>query len=162
MSTYGIGKEFSPAGWRDLIDQLLFEGLLVENPNDGRPLIALADPEAVRAIYRGERRLTVPKTPEALDLTTRSGRPRGSAKRERQPAAVGPAAEGLFEALRAWRRAEASRQAVPPYIIFHDQALTDIARARPRDRAALSAIGGVGQGKLDRYGEAVLAVVAGT
>jgi len=67
----------------------------------------------------------------------------------------------LFDALRAWRRGEAARQGLPPYVIFHDQTLADIAAARPRDAAALSAINGVGQGKLDRYGQAVLGVVAG-
>ncbi len=157
MSTYGVGREFSPTGWRDLIDQLLFEGLLIEQPNDGRPLIALADPDAVRAVYRGERRLTVLQAPEALDATSRSGRPK-----RRGEAAVDLAGEalGLFDVLRAWRRGEAARQGLPPYVIFHDQTLADIARARPRDLDALSGINGVGQGKLDRYGEAVLAVVA--
>ncbi|HZL00588.1 MAG TPA: DNA helicase RecQ [Caulobacteraceae bacterium] len=158
MSTYGVGKEFSPAGWRDLIDQLLFEGLLVENPNDGRPLIALADAQAVRAVYRGERTLTVLRAPEEHDPTTRSGRPR--ARRDRVPLAVGGEATGLFESLRAWRRAEAARQRVPPYVIFHDQTLADIARLRPDDRGALLKIDGVGQGKLERYGDAVLALVA--
>ncbi len=156
MSTFGIGREFSPGGWRDLIDQLLFEGLLLENPNDGRPLIALADPDAVRAIYRGERKFTVLQPPEAHDPTTRSGRPR--ARRERI-APVGEAS-ALFEALRVWRRAEAARQRVPPYVIFHDQTLADIARAEPAERAQLAEIGGVGQGKLERYGDAVLAVVS--
>ena len=156
MSTFGVGHEFSPGGWRDLVDQLLFEGLLAEDPNDGRPLITLADTDAVRAVYRGERRLTVLRSPEAHDPTTRSGRPR--ARRERSPE-VG-AASGLFEALRAWRRAEAARQRVPPYVIFHDQTLADIARAEPVDHAALAQIGGVGQGKLERYGDAVLALVS--
>ena len=50
MSTYGIGREFSAAGWRDLLDQLLFEGLLREDPNDGRPLVGVGDAEAVRAV----------------------------------------------------------------------------------------------------------------
>jgi ATP-dependent DNA helicase RecQ len=158
MSTFGVGREFSPAGWRDLIDQLMFEGLLVEQPNDGRPLIALADPEAVRAVYRGERRLTVLQAPEALDSTTRSGKPR---RRGEAAADLAGEAMELFEALRAWRRGEAARQGLPPYVIFHDQTLADIARSRPRDRDALSAINGVGLGKLDRYGEAVLEVVAG-
>jgi ATP-dependent DNA helicase RecQ len=44
-------------------------------------------------------------------------------------------------------------------VIFHDQTLADIARSRPASRAALSAIGGVGQGKLDRYGDVVLELV---
>ena len=157
MSTFGIGTEFSPGGWRDLIDQLLFEGLLVEQPNDGRPLIGLADPDAVRAVYRGERTLTVLKTPEALDPSTRSGRTR--AKRAAVAAALPGDAEALFEALRGWRRAEAARQRVPPYVIFHDQTLADIAKVRPADRDALLDIDGVGQGKLERYGEAVLGIV---
>jgi ATP-dependent DNA helicase RecQ len=155
MSTFGIGAEFSPSGWRDLIDQLLFEGILVERPNDGRPLIALADPDAVRAVYRGERTLTVLRTPEA-DPSTKSGRPRA---RRAAAAALPGEAEALFEALRAWRRAEAARQRVPPYVIFHDQTLADIAKARPSDRGALLGIDGVGQGKLERYGEAVLKIV---
>ena len=44
LSTFGIGREFSAAGWRDLLDQLQFEGLLREDPNDGRPLITLGEP----------------------------------------------------------------------------------------------------------------------
>jgi len=157
MSTFGVGQEFSPTGWRDLIDQLLFEGLLVEHANDGRPLIGLADPQAVRAVYRGERRLTVLQAPEALDSTTRSGKPR---RRGEAPADLDTEAMTLFDTLRAWRRGEAARQGLPPYVIFHDQTLAEIARVRPRTRAAMAAINGVGQGKLDRYGEAVLGVVA--
>jgi ATP-dependent DNA helicase RecQ len=64
--------------------------------------------------------------------------------------------EPLFEALRAWRREEAVRQGLPPYVIFHDRTLAEIARHRPPDRAALLAIDGVGHAKLERYGEAVL------
>jgi ATP-dependent DNA helicase RecQ len=157
MSTFGVGREFSPAGWRELIDQLLFEGLLIEDPNDGRPLIGLADAEVVRAVYRGERRLTVLKSPEALEPATRTPR----AKRRGEAAAdLSGDAMVLFDDLRAWRRAEAARQGLPPYVIFHDQTLADIATARPTTREALSAINGVGVGKLDRYGAAVLEVVA--
>jgi ATP-dependent DNA helicase RecQ len=159
MSTFGVGREFSPVGWRDLIDQLLFDGLMIENPNDGRPLITLADGEAVRAVYRGERRVALRRRPEAHDPTTRSGRPRK--RRGGVPLAVSEAAMPLFEALRAWRRAEAARQRVPPYVIFHDQTLAAIASARPDTRAELLAIDGVGQAKLERYGEAVLGFVAG-
>jgi ATP-dependent DNA helicase RecQ len=158
MSTFGVGREFSPVGWRDLIDQLLFDGLLIENPNDGRPLIALADGDAVRAVYRGERRVALRRRPEVHDPTTRSGRPRK--RRGGVPLAVKEAALPLFEALRAWRRAEAARQRVPPYVIFHDQTLAAIAAGRPKTRAALLAIDGVGQAKLDRYGAVVLELVA--
>jgi ATP-dependent DNA helicase RecQ len=66
----------------------------------------------------------------------------------------------LFDVLRAWRREEAARQGVPPYVIFHDRTLAEIARVRPATPGALTSVGGVGQAKLDRYGAAVLAVVA--
>ncbi len=157
LSTFGIGREFSPAGWRDLIDQLLFEGLLREDPNDGRPLIGLGDAEGVKAVYRGERRLALRKQPEGLDASTRSGRPR---KRTRDALASLAATDtALFEALRAWRRDEAQTQHVPPYVIFHDATLAEIASRRPDGLTALGAVSGVGEGKLARYGQAVLAVV---
>ncbi|MBX3481745.1 MAG: DNA helicase RecQ, partial [Caulobacter sp.] len=157
LSTWGIGKEYSPNGWKDLIDQLLFEGLLKEDPNDGRPLVGLGDAEAVRAVYRGERRVALRKQPEKLDASTRSGRPR---KRTREAlASLPPESAHLFEALRDWRRDEAHRQHVPPYVIFHDATLAEIATRRPESLPALAAVSGVGEGKLDRYGEAVLSVV---
>ena len=65
----------------------------------------------------------------------------------------------LFEALRAWRSAEAKTQHVPPYVIFHDRTLAEIAQTRPTSRAALAQINGVGEAKLAHYGQAVMAVV---
>ena len=65
----------------------------------------------------------------------------------------------MFERLRAWRREEAASQSVPPYVIFHDRTLAEIARTRPANAAALARVGGVGQSKLDRYGETVLKLV---
>ena len=59
ISTFGIGREYSAAGWRDLLDQLQFEGLLREDPNDGRPLIGLGEAAGVKAVYRGERRISM-------------------------------------------------------------------------------------------------------
>jgi ATP-dependent DNA helicase RecQ len=152
LSTFGVGHELSAAGWRELLDQLLFEGLLREDANDGRPLIGLGDAEAVRAVYRGERRVM---TREFARVRTRKAKTaRGGA-----PAEVSAHDRFLFDALRAWRKAQATLQAVPPYVIFHDRALAEIASARPGSLAALAEINGVGQAKLDRYGEAVLKVV---
>jgi ATP-dependent DNA helicase RecQ len=153
LSTFGVGGDLALAEWRAVIDQLLFDGLLREDPNDGRPLLALGEVEAVRAVYRGERRVEV-----------RAPAPR-KARAERRARAADPAfaltpeAEALFAALRAWRRGEAAAQGVPPYVIFHDKTLLDIARLRPTTPAALAGISGVGQGKLERYGAGVLKVV---
>jgi ATP-dependent DNA helicase RecQ len=160
LTTYGVGAEFAATGWRDLLEQLLLEGLLEEEPNDNRPLIRLGDPEGVRAVYRGERPVVHRRMPETTDPTTRSRRPaEGRRPRRAQPPAV-PAGSGpLFEALKSWRRELAAEQAVPPYVIFADRTLLDIASHRPRTADELAGLYGVGQGKIARYGEAVLRIV---
>jgi len=158
LSTFGVGQEFSANGWRDLLDQLLFDGLLKEDPNDGRPLIGLGDAAGVKAVYRGEHRVGLRKPAEGQDPATRSGKPR---KRREAAAELPPHDQPTFEALRAWRRDEAARQHLPPYVIFHDRTLAEIAAVRPAGLPALAAISGVGEGKLERYGAAVLAVLGG-
>ncbi|HEV2532601.1 DNA helicase RecQ [Phenylobacterium sp.] len=154
LSTWGIGTELTLAQWRDLTDQLLFEGLLREDPNDGRPLVGVGDAEAVRAVFRGERRVLMQARKEA---PAKVRRPR----KGREALTLAPHDQPLFEALRAWRGAEAKAQHVPPYVIFHDRTLAEIAAARPAARAALVRLNGVGEGKLARYGDAVLEVVRG-
>jgi ATP-dependent DNA helicase RecQ len=154
LSTFGIGADIKAAAWRELIDQLLFEGLLLEDANDGRPLIGLGDAATVRAVYRGERRVTVRRA-----LTAESGS--RAARRARGSEALDAGDVSAFEALRAWRREEARRQSVPPYVIFADRTLADLARERPSTLDAMARIGGVGEVKLARYGAAVLGVLGG-
>jgi ATP-dependent DNA helicase RecQ len=155
MSTFGIGQELSAGEWRDLVEQLLFEGLLREDPNEGRPLIGLGEAAGVRAVYRAERQVLVRAESEAPARTRRARKGREAA------AEMSPADQPLFEALRAWRARAAKAQGLPPYVIFHDRTLVEIAAVRPGSRAALERISGVGEGKLARYGEAVLEVVRG-
>jgi ATP-dependent DNA helicase RecQ len=167
LSTFGIGRDMSAGSWRDLLEQLLFEGLLRETPNDGRPLIGLGDTEEVRAVYRGTRRLSM-RSLRGSDGTDGSGRPARVRKRQGDKAGgaersadrgVEPADVPLFEALRLWRRERAAEQKVPPYVIFHDATLAAIARRRPANTDELASISGVGQAKLERYGADVLRVV---
>ena len=66
-----------------------------------------------------------------------------------------------FERLRAWRRIEAARQAVPPYVIFHDRTLRAIAQANPADEESLGTISGIGPRKIEAYGDSVLALLQG-
>jgi ATP-dependent DNA helicase RecQ len=168
LSTFGIGRDVSTGSWRDLIEQLLFEGLLRESPNDGRPLIGLGDMDEVRAVYRGTRRLTMRTFRGADGTAGGGGRPARARKRQGDKAGDGrradrgvePADAPLFEALRLWRRALAAEQKVPPYVIFHDTTLAAIARRRPANTDELARISGVGQAKLERYGADVLRVVA--
>ena len=65
----------------------------------------------------------------------------------------------LFEALRAWRRDRAKDLGVPPYVIFHDSTLRSVATLKPNSSKALSAIDGIGDTKLERHGESLLAAL---
>jgi ATP-dependent DNA helicase RecQ len=73
------------------------------------------------------------------------------------PAGAAP----VFERLREWRGATAREQGVPAYVIFHDATLREIASTMPADLAALGRISGIGENKLAKYGEGVLAALAG-
>ena len=154
LSTWGIGQDLSANAWRDLVEQLLFEGLLREDPNDGRPLVGVGDADEVKRVFRGERR---------VQIQTRAEEPAGRVRKPRkgrEALVTAPSDQALFEALRAWRARAAKSQHVPPYVIFHDRTLAEIAAVKPGSRAALERVNGVGEGKLARYGEAVLEVVA--
>ena len=153
LSTWGIGADLSLTAWRDVIDHLLFEGLLVEDPNEGKPIIQLGDPEAVRAVYRGERPIQVRKAPVRV---VEAERPRRNAGRNLAAEALDTDVRARFEVLRAWRRDRAAEQHVPPYVIFQDKTLVEIALSEPRNLDALGRISGVGAGKLERYGKGVL------
>ncbi|WP_292085207.1 MULTISPECIES: DNA helicase RecQ [unclassified Brevundimonas] len=153
LSTWGIGADLSLTAWRDVIDHLLFEGLLVEDPNEGKPIIQLGDPEAVRAVYRGERPVQVRKAPVRV---VEAERPRRNAGRNLAAEALDTDVRARFEVLRAWRRDRAAEQHVPPYVIFQDKTLVEIALSEPRNLDALGRISGVGAGKLERYGKGVL------
>ena len=65
-----------------------------------------------------------------------------------------------FQALRTWRAATAKEQAVPAYVVFNDKTLAAIAERRPATMVELSTVSGVGESKLERYGDAVLEVLA--
>jgi ATP-dependent DNA helicase RecQ len=150
LSTYGIGSEFSRAEWRSIFRQLVSLGLLAVDIEGHGGLRLGAE---ARPVLRGERRIEL----------------RRDAVRTRPAAAKGRAAvlfddpkdEALFQALRARRLALAKAQGVPPYVIFHDSTLAAMARQRPRRPDQLAGISGVGQAKLERYGEDFLAVIVG-
>ncbi|WP_267414274.1 DNA helicase RecQ [Sphingomonas sp. GC_Shp_1] len=86
--------------------------------------------------------------------------PKRERRRRGQSAVAGdPADNPLFEALRARRRDLAKEAGVPPYVIFHDSVLRDMAARRPAGRAELSLLTGIGARKLDAYGDAFLDVI---
>jgi ATP-dependent DNA helicase RecQ len=150
LPTFGVGKALAAERWRTLVDHLFFEGLIEEDPNDGRPVLRLGDLDRVRSVYRRETEVQIRRAAAARPSSRRRAADTGDASAEDNP---------LFEALRAWRRLTAADQKLPPYVIFHDKTLWEIAQARPSSLAALGLLSGVGQGKLDRYGGEVITLV---
>ena len=84
-----------------------------------------------------------------------------AAASKRRPKRAEAADAELFGRLRAWRKAQAEAQSVPPYVVFSDATLVAIADARPQSRDGLAQISGVGPTKLQRYAAPVLDVIGG-
>ncbi|HET9122957.1 MAG TPA: DNA helicase RecQ [Acidiferrobacteraceae bacterium] len=140
LALYGAGAEYSGPQWRSVFRQLVTRGYLELDP-DGHGALRLTP--FCRPLLRGEQTLTlralrVPgKRPRAADAPVRRG-------------------DALFEALRALRLQLARAQGVPPYVIFHDTTLEEMARRRPTNLTELRDIAGVGEVKLERYGAAFI------
>lgn len=156
QSTYGIGEALPPAGWRSVIDELLFSGLLKEHGDALRPVLGLGDVDRVKALWRGEVSVWLRSDPAAK--TKKSSVRRSTSKGVLED--LSSRDMSLFEALRGWRLETAKSRGVPPYVVFHDRTLAAIAAERPGNLDALRGISGVGEKKVDRFGEAVLGVVA--
>ena len=156
-STFGIGADQGEPIWRNVIEHLLFEGVLSEG-DDQRPTLSIGDEDAVRAIFRKERSVRIR---EAAKPTRRSKEERRGARDAKGAVKAGfdGADAKLFEALKVWRRETAHAGGVPPYVIFHDATLAEMVRAKPANLIALGRISGIGEAKLKKYGTEVLAVL---
>ena len=127
----------------------------LQAPAESRGGLCFGDEALVRPLLRGETSLELAMPPPQKERRATGGPIRGEDAID--PDSVDGA---LLTALKSWRREQAREQGVPPYVVFHDRTLVEIARRRPGDSAALGQVSGVGAAKLERYGEAVLAVVA--
>ena len=158
LTVYGVGKELDRAQWRTLFRQLTSLGFLVPDA-EGHGGLRLGSDDLTRPLLRGERRLELRLAPARAER--RKDR-RGPAAAARMQAAEAAEADAdLLSALKTWRRELARSQGVPPYVVFHDRTLLEIAAQRPATLDALGGIIGVGQAKLARYGTAVLSVLRG-
>ena len=148
LSVYGIGTDLNESAWRSVVRQLIVQGYL---NSDQRRYGALVLTEKSRSVLRGEIEL---RLREDKKLKTQK-----KARRDRA-AALSPADQSLFETLRQRRKEIADQLDVPPYVIFHDATLMQMAEHRPASEAALLSINGVGQAKLERYGKDFLETIA--
>jgi ATP-dependent DNA helicase RecQ len=155
LSTYGIGAEFSRDHWQSLIRQLIHRGFLAQ---DIARFSALRLTEAARPLLRGDEPLVlaVPRT----RVPTKKQRLRAAREGRAAELAGLPVDEDLYEALRRLRKRLADEQNVPAYVVFSDATLAEMAARKPGTYAELLEVNGVGKSKLERYGDAFLAVVA--
>ncbi|WP_367154846.1 DNA helicase RecQ [Methylomonas sp. HYX-M1] len=147
QSTFGIGKHIDEKQWRSIFRQLVAKSLVAID-FDGHGSLKLT--EACRPVLRGEQTLMLRKDA----ANPKNKREKFDNRRE------DGGDNALWNALRAKRRELADEQDVPPYVIFHDATLMAMMEARPRNHEQMARLSGIGERKLDLYGDAFLQVLA--
>ncbi len=148
LTVFGRGTDLADKEWRSVFRQLLARGFL-QPDSEGFGALRLDD--SCRPLLKGEQTLFLRREqPKTVTPRKTGGKP-----------ALEIASEDrvLWEALRARRRQLAQEQGVPPYVIFHDSTLMALLEARPRNLQEMRHLAGIGEAKLERYGEAFLKVV---
>lgn len=150
LSTYGIGNDKTEIEWSSLIRQLIHHGYLLQDIEHYSVL--RLTPES-RPLLRGEKplQLALPRIKEKAQRKAKA--PKGAAE-------IGPYDEALFERLRTLRKSLADEANVPPYVVFGDNSLLLMARDKPTEVDEFLAISGVGQAKLERYGDEFMNAIA--
>ena len=148
LSTFGIGQGLGEQQWRSLIRQLLIRGLL---EIDLQGFGGLRLTEQSRPVLRGEVTL-------ALRVDSNESGAREQRSRNRQ-VDVAPELQPLWQALRECRKRIADTLGIAPFMVFHDATLRLMAVEQPLDSTRLLGISGVGQSKLERYGDEFIAVI---
>jgi ATP-dependent DNA helicase RecQ len=150
VSTFGIGSDLSADHWKSVYRQLVAAGLVAVDI-EGHGALRLTDDS--RPLLRGERSLHLRRDPDRKQSTA-------AARRAAVELPTDPEALALWEALRGYRRQLAQEEDVPAYVVFSDVTLREILKYRPRDRDELGRISGVGQSKLERFGDGFLKLLA--
>ena len=154
LTTFGIGADLGEAQWRAVARQLLAQGLMSVRDEHG----TLGLTEASGPVLRGERQVSLRHDP--VRASSRGSRGSGRARGGAEDPALDAEAAAVFEELRTWRAATAKAREVPAYVVFHDATLRAIAVTRPRSLAELGELSGIGESKLEAYGEAILELLA--
>jgi ATP-dependent DNA helicase RecQ len=156
LSVFGIGRELNTKQWRGVLRQLVAMGHLRA---DSEAFGALKLNESARGVLRGETEVMLRERVEGVrNRAVRSKSRRGELAIA--PTAQAAAGHGaLHAALRAWRTEIAKKHGVPAYVVLHDSTIDGIAAARPVTLDRLRGIAGIGDKKLEHYGEDLIALV---
>jgi len=143
LSVHGVGVDFSKAQWLHLSRQFMAMGFIEKDGTHGslkvtkRGMAVLTDRDTVMGTMKEET-----ASPRRKQIITTSGD------------------AALLAKLKAWRKTTADEAGVPPYVIFSDRTLVQLAAAQPLDTASLLQIHGIGQAKLEHYGQALLEIIS--
>jgi len=143
LSTYGMGKDHSHEYWMSILRQLVHLGLVEQDISRGSSLLLT---EKARPVLKGD---------EDLSLAV----PRLGSKHIYEQTIKVNYDKRLFARLKGLRKALAEEHDVPPFVVFSDATLADMAHKQPTSQRELLAVSGVGQTKLQRYGSAFLSVI---
>jgi ATP-dependent DNA helicase RecQ len=133
-----------------VVRQLLAQGLLAVEGDYGTLVLTDSSSE----VLSGQRRVLLRREPERPARMEKAARTRHTA-----PVDLPEEAVSVFEQLRAWRATAAKEQGVPAYVIFHDATLRQIAAESPASLAELGTVSGIGESKLAKYGQQILAIL---
>jgi ATP-dependent DNA helicase RecQ len=151
VSTFGIGKTLNQNQWSGVYRQLIAAGLLEA---DMAAYGGLKLTEAARPVLKGEQEVWLRRD---ADPEKRMSKAERSARAKE--AFEGANDDPLWQALKAKRLELAREQGVPPYVIFHDSTLLEIHNRKPQTLDEMGQISGIGQAKLQKYGDAFLFVI---
>ena len=150
LSVFGIGSDCGEAEWRAVLRQVIALGLLTV---DHESYSALKLTDAARPVLRGEHTILLRQYQKPMKAK------RTIAKSGYVETDLSSAEQLLFDKLRWWRVETARKHNVPAYVIFHDSTMREIAKARPASLEDLRGVTGVGEKKLETYGEEIIALI---
>ncbi|WP_246281502.1 DNA helicase RecQ [Fodinicola acaciae] len=152
LTVFGKGSELRDTEWRGVVRQLLAQGLLGVEGDFGTLVLT----EGSNQVLFEQRQVRLRREPER----TRAPKAAKSSAKAKAAIELTAEAEPIFERLRSWRGETARELGLPAYVIFHDATLKQIATELPSSLEALGTISGVGENKLAKYGDQILAVLA--
>ncbi len=152
LSTFGVGSETSEAEWRAMLRQAIALGLVVVDHDAYGALKLTAD---ARPVLRGERPVQLRQYQKPAKKKREAAKPKGYVESD-----LSTTEQSIFDKLRWWRVETARKHNVPAYVIFHDATMREIAKIKPASLGELRNVSGVGEKKLETYGEEIVALIA--
>jgi ATP-dependent DNA helicase RecQ len=170
LSVYGIGKRRSVEEWRGVARALIHQGLVAES-QDGYPVLSLNSRSGqvlreelavhiAAPVKRNRSRSSAGTGSLSIAAAGSAAGGAGAAGAGHRAPGLAPEIGTLFEVLRALRKRLADEHGLPPYVVFHDSTLREMAERRPLTLDQFAELPGVGNAKLARYGEPFIAAIA--